>query len=90
MTRSYQLRLRRCDPPVCFFDWWTTPPAVSQSAAPQDGTPGMGGHVCSLVSVHRLWAPLSDFNRLLYPAVVSVVFLLNDLAINPIHDMVLS
>ena len=50
----------------------------------------MGEHICSLISVHRLRVPHPYFNRLLYPTVVSVSFLLSDSGIVPIHDMVLS
>ena len=71
------------------FDRQVTPPAVCPAPS-QDGCPGVGQHEGPLVPVHRVRASLPDFNRFLYPAVVSVVFLLDYPGLVPVHDMVLS
>ena len=73
VMRSYQLMLTEMWS-TCQFFWLVNHISCCQSAAPQDGTPGIGEHICSLISVHRFRAPLSYLNRLLYPTVVSVVF----------------
>ena len=63
------------------FDRWVTPRAVCPAPS-QDGCPGVGQHEGPLVPVHRLWVLLPDFNRFLYPAVVSVVSCLITLALS--------
>ena len=70
------------------FDREATPPSAAACLLLEDGTPGVGEKIGSLVPVHCPLLPFSDLDSLHDPPLVSVVLGADDLSILPVHNRI--